>query len=163
MGSVARYKWPSLAREYACLSLPNPPDLGGLSGVTDHHGVTPEELEKLLATPEFRSLVDAEKARSERYGALAPQVYRVEEMLGPLTERLFGRLMGEDCKIDEFVKGFLALLKSAGLDQTVQVSGPSGPAVAVQINVPVLENGKLKHLETLTVVQAPALEKEEAE
>jgi hypothetical protein len=160
MGSLERHRWPALARDWVHMNLPDPVPLT-VEGVAKEFGLEVAELERLTETPEFRRLCDSERSRVERLGSLGPQVYRVESMLGPLTERLFERLMCGECKIEEYVKGFVALLRSAGLDQPVQAAAPSQTAVAVQINIPVLDGGKLSHVEALTVQAPDASEEDE--
>jgi hypothetical protein len=152
-----RYRWPSLAREWVHAGNPVPVlERGELLKTFD---MEEDELERVVATPEFQALVHSVRTRTDPLGALAPQVFRVEEMLGPLSERLYQRLKHEDCKIDEYVKGFLALIRSAGLDQPVQ-TGTSNAAVAVQINLPVLDSDKLRHVGGTVTVHVPE-EKEE--
>ncbi|MDR1314853.1 MAG: hypothetical protein LBQ12_14485 [Deltaproteobacteria bacterium] len=159
MSIPTRYKWPELARDYVFQGLPAPVDLGGLEKMLKHYEITPEQFQEILDTSEFQCLLSSEKIRAERLGDIAPQVYRVEAMLGPLTEKLFKRLMSDDCKVEDMVKGFSAILRSAGMDQPSIVTTQSGPAVAVQINVPGLENAKLRHIEgTVVVNPAEALE-----
>jgi hypothetical protein len=125
--------------------LPHGPDLGTSEEIAKHYGMTVEELSEVLNNSGFLALKAAEVARLEGLGSRAVQQYRVEEMLGPLTERLFALMMDPECKLDSFVKGYTTLLASAGFERPRETGTASG--VAVQINLPVLENGKLRHLQ----------------
>jgi hypothetical protein len=147
---VSRDDWPSLAREMAFLGLPHADNTR--EQVAEYYKLTLDELAGLMEHPVFARLRDAEKARMESQGPVAAQRFRVEEALGGLTRRMICMMMTPGCKLDEFTRAFKALLSSAGLDQPAEgaVSGANA-SVAVQINLPVLDSGKLRHIPAGTV------------
>jgi hypothetical protein len=159
MSLFERYKWPSIARDLVQMSLTKEGELIDPDYIAAHYGLTLDALKAICAQDSFQSLIKAEQNRAAKLGSKAEHIYRVEEMRGPLTEKLFTRLMDDETlKIEEFVRGYVALLKSAEpLVPEEKTSFAVSTGVNVQINVPVLDNAKLNHLHTTTVEEPKKL------
>jgi hypothetical protein len=155
MSRFDRYKWPSIAKDLVQMSLLRDGEQLEPLDIANYHGITLEDLKFICQQPAFQSLVETEKSRAEKLGTRAEHVYRIEEMRGPLTEKLFKRLMDDDTlKLDEFVRGYVALIKSAEpLIPEEKAPFAVNTGVNVQINVPVLDNPKLAHLQTPTPLE----------
>jgi hypothetical protein len=142
-----RLSWPGLAWDLVKLTVTRAgkPE-GGLEEVLDSYSITPEELVGLMNDPEFRSVYDKEKAKSEALGLKAESVYRAEAMALDLMDRVYTRVCAEAVKTDEMVKALVVMARLANMEDTGEKKAAQGPVTNVQINIPSLDNPKLRHL-----------------
>jgi hypothetical protein len=141
--------WSDLARDLVYSTLPQ----------TRNHKVTVDsiltdyclelsELHEVCHKGFFRKLLDKELNRAGELGSRAGYVYRTEDMVSVLAERLFHML--QDAPLPELIRGFGVLARTAGMDALPEAKAAAASTMNVQINVPHLANPKLRHLEAGT-------------
>jgi hypothetical protein len=123
-----------------------------LDNVLADHQLTNSELAELLNSEELKRAVRKEATRAGKLGTRAGYIYRAENMVSALAEELFNRLRDPEAPVQEVIKGFVAIARTAGMeappvDKTSQTS-----TLNVQINVPRLATStKLRYLEAQTL------------
>jgi hypothetical protein len=135
---------PDLARDCVYTTLHQTSSVQTLDTVMEKHGLGPAEMMAVVTTPAFREKLRAEKARARELGFRAGHVIRVETILGDLIEMLYERLDGAE--VSDIIKAVQVLSRMAGLDELPDRRSDRGVTMAVQINVPALQNPKLAHL-----------------
>jgi hypothetical protein len=114
-----------------------------------NHGLTATDLANLLNNDDFKSATRSELLRAKKLGPRAGYVFRTEDMITSLAEELYRRLMDPDATLQEFVKGFVSLARTVGMDELPDAKAPQASStVNLQINVPRFENPKLRYLES---------------
>jgi hypothetical protein len=136
-----------LARDCVLVCLPR---RGGeaktMEDVLEYYGLTRDGFASLLQRDDFALMIREEWGRAREFGARAGYVFRAEELVSDLAERLYKRMSEPDVPLGDFIKGFIALARSAGMDELPERSRQGGVNMAVQINVPNISNPKLDHL-----------------
>jgi hypothetical protein len=142
-----RLRWPGLAWDLVKLAVTRAGKSEcGLEEVLDIYSTTPEELVGLMNDPEFRSVYDKEKAKSESLGQKAESVYRAEAMALDLMDRVYDRVRTGQVKTEEMVKALVVMARLANMEETGEKKAAQGSVTNVQINIPSLDNPKLRHL-----------------
>ena len=143
---LARFRWPSLARDLAVMLLPDSP-LTDIRDVRTKYNVSEEELRTILVIPYFQELfrdaVDYFKAQGNKAGTR----FRAAILSDSLAEKLYTDAMQENMKSQDAIKLLELLLKTSGALEKETTT------VATQVNVGVslplprgLKNPKLNHV-----------------
>ena len=138
--------WPDLARDLVNLTLPGSGLKPSMTEVLRANGVDRDALAKIVDNPRFRTLLEAESARVKELGHRAGYANRVEVLVSLLAEQLFVKAMDADAPLGEVVRAFGALSNSVAAPEEAVRRG-QGPVTNIQINVPVLKNPKLRHVD----------------
>jgi hypothetical protein len=141
----AEARWADLARDLVHMTLPNPGGHRPLAEVLGAYRLGADDLASIIAAPRFKALLEAEAARAKELGHRAGYVFRAEALLSLLAERMFVLAMGDDATPTDVIRTFTAILQSVGGVEAGRQSG--GPVTNIQINVPRLDNPKLRHLD----------------
>jgi hypothetical protein len=124
-----------------------------IKDVLRDYRLTVDSLASMLETPRFRAMLEAESARADSLGHRAGYVFRAEDMLSELAERMYQMAMAPDAEPQDVIRAFGAMLQSiGGVESGRQRDG--GPVTNIQINIPPLDNPKLRHLGHDVSVQA---------
>jgi hypothetical protein len=145
----ARIFWPDLARDLVYLTLPNlsPDKPATLDVVKDAYGLDDAGLNAIVDQPDFQAVLRRERDRAKALGPRAGHVYRTEAMIADLSEKIYARARSGGERLDEVVKAYVALARTAGIDEPADRRDRSGGATTnIQINVPNLANPKLSHI-----------------
>lgn len=124
---TSQYRWPSLARDLAILSVPGSPV--DLQDIFNTYDLDKASLTELLQNPTFVKLFEKEARLCEQNGEKAAVKYRATTLSQALSEKLFTVAVQGGMKDSDALKLLDLLLKTAGLlteDKTT---------VAVQTNV----------------------------
>ncbi|MDR1872031.1 MAG: hypothetical protein LBS60_08990 [Deltaproteobacteria bacterium] len=143
-----KYSTANLVKDLVYMDLPQSSEVKiTLDSIMRSYQMTESELLEVINKPEVVAAYKTEIARAKELGHRAAYVFRVEEMLIRLVETLYSRLHDPDTPLAEFVKAFVALARSVGMDALPGAEKAVGSQVNVQINIPQLNNPKLRHLE----------------
>jgi hypothetical protein len=137
-----------LARECVYLTLRQSSKRATTKDLLSKFNLTPAEFMDVFNDTQFKRAMKIEMEHARSLGHRAGYIYRVESMLDDIAELIFARLHEEGVSITDLIKGFAALARSAGLEITQPEPVNSQVNMAVQINVPRLDNDKLEYLRT---------------
>lgn len=149
--SNLRHLWASIARDMVLMTLPQPSRTTAVSpeDIRATYGLSSAELVQLMNIPGFKDIFQKEVQLAEDLGLRAAHAFRTAEMAAGAAEALYIRLQDPTTKVDDLVKGYVALARSAGLDSLPdkrEKAAVGSASVAVQINVPQLSNPKVSHV-----------------
>lgn len=138
---TTQYRWPSLARDLAILTVPDSPV--DLKDVFATYDLTAEQLTEILQNPAFLRLFDKEMTLCANGGERVAVKYRATTLSQALSEKLFRNAIAGAMKDSDALKLLDLLLKTAGLLSEEKTT------VAVQTNVnmklPLPKVNKLAH------------------
>jgi hypothetical protein len=150
-----RHLWASIARDMVLMTLPQPSrdTAVGPEAIRGTYGLSAAELVQLMSIPAFKAIFQREVRLSEELGLRAAHAFRTAEMASDTAQTLYRRLQNPDIKLDELIKGYVALARSAGLDAIpvpkIQAVAAGSANVAVRINLPQLDNPKAEYLRVI--------------
>lgn len=145
---LARFRWPSLARDLAVMLLPDSP-LSDIGIVRTKYGITEDDLRLILTIPHFQGLfreaVDYFKSQGNRAGSK----FRAAVLSDSLAEKLYADAMQENMKSQDAIKLLELLLKTSGALEKDNMQVATQVNVGVNLPLPKgLKNPKLKHVLT---------------
>ena len=105
-----------------------------------------KEFQLLLSNEAFGRLVESERERAWSLGERAGHQFRGEAITSVVTSMIFERLKDPDITVGELLDCYKTFALSAGLDVPPERGGSGGPTVAVQINLPSFDTGKMTHV-----------------
>ena len=138
-------RWPDLAKDLVLLSLPGTGSKPSLAQVLDDYGMGMGDLSEALASPRFKRLLEAEASRAKGLGPKAGFVLRAEAILAALAERLYQKAMESSASFADVTRAFVAVQQSLAEGKGAQAAGAGTTNILIQ--VPSLDNAKLRHLE----------------
>jgi hypothetical protein len=139
---------PSLAKELVHLKLDQSNiSRSSLAKLLETYGLNEDEFLELLSDKEIVELIQATNARARELGSRAGYVFRMETMISNLAEHMYQRIMSGEPGMSEVIKAFVAMARTAGLDELPGASKAGGGVTTnIQINVPELANTKVGHI-----------------
>lgn len=139
--------WPRIARDITLMNLAQVSSSTAMSyeDICENYDLSMTELSVLTQRDEFRDMLIKEKARAEALGHRAGFLLRSEVVAIEAVEKIHALLTRNNgLEFKDVVKGAEVLVKMTGLGMPEEKA--AGPSVAIQINVPTLNNPKLAHL-----------------
>jgi hypothetical protein len=153
-GTAIRHLWASLAQDLVMMTLPQSDKATAvtLPGILKQYELSGEDLRVLLASEEFQSILTRAKREAAELGRQAAHVWVAGGLAADLAKELYARAKNSSTPVGDVVKAYVALAKSAGLDEIYRPKDKTfavNVGMGLSLNVPVLTNPKLDHLRTI--------------
>lgn len=145
-----RDKLSNLAKDVAMVMAQTSGTKTTYSEIATVHEIPVSDLEKLLGLEVFQSLVKLELDRRLDMGPFGDFRIRSEMLASDLQERIYKKAIGGAVEDKDAIKFLEILLKNTGINESVRQHEEvnSVPPINVTVNVPVLNNPKLRHVES---------------
>ena len=136
--------WPDLAKDLVLISLPGTGTRTTLGMVLKEYRLDLGDLAPILESPRFKALLEAAAARAKSLGHRAGFVLRAEAILAALAEQIYLKAVTPTATLSDVVRAFAAVQQSLSGGSG---AGAAGATTNILIQVPRLDNPKLRHLE----------------
>lgn len=145
-----RHLWSRIACDLVYMSLPQAASSAAITyeDVASAYHLTIQDLCVLSGMEDFIKLVEKERDRAKQMGHRAGFLMRSEAIATELVETMYSRLCKSDAvtEVKDLIKAVELMIKVSGLSAEKDSSGSGGPTVAIQFNMPELNNTKLNHI-----------------
>lgn len=136
-----------IARDIILASIPSEGICLKYDDICQTYGMSLQDMERLLRLPAFNKLLQKEKEKLDSLGPNGGQKYKAEIMSSIIGERILKRMLEDGEETDKMLTFYKTLLQVSGLlDKPEKDKETARSNVAIQINIPQLQNGKLDHL-----------------